>query len=629
MPAPTPSWNLIRLHGTWHNMDGTKKAGSYTVTIPTRITSITDDVIIPPGVYASGRLNVDSGPSLDVMVPATNDPDITPHNWSLNVTIVFNDQSPAEVYNVAPTLTGGAINLRRVVLPSNATPPSAVLLRGVPGGVAELDVDGDVVDSAGVKVGTVTSVTAAQISNATAVGRSVLTAASAATARAAIGAGTSNLAIGTTAGTAKSGDYVGLELGTTADTAKPGDYTPSISDLPFTGTRSASTFARGDGTWAVPPTGSGGTSAVPRLGPVVVASSQAPQAVKDQASFVCDGSNDQTEINAAIVQAARSGDIAGGTGAGKVELVGGDFFVGNNNTGTILLYPGVWVQGTGPNTFINPQYSSYTGLGVFQLATQAVDHTKVSDLTIGKPGSVVSRCHGFNYVGDGASGSSATATGNDRFHWIDHVTVLKTSGNGVFLSGTSGGTRASQINRVVCWESALSGIRVDGSSDNHLTDCNVQTQGGGPGFYIGGGNSKVLNCKSYYSDGSTDGFLVTSSRAELIGCSAQDNGRYGFNITSGDCTVSGCVADSNARTDSSGGGFLIGSDGVFEGLHAFDRGQTPGSPQLRGIVFSGSPQVYLTGRVRVPSGSAHVVGSPGTNSYMRVVRHGTTTSTTG
>lgn len=51
------------------------------------------------------------------------------------------------------------------------------------------------------------SVTAADISDATATGRSVLTAASASEARSAIGAGTSSLAIGTSASTAKAGDY--------------------------------------------------------------------------------------------------------------------------------------------------------------------------------------------------------------------------------------------------------------------------------------------------------------------------------------------------------------------------------------------------------------------------------------
>lgn len=55
--------------------------------------------------------------------------------------------------------------------------------------------------------GTGGSVTAADITDATTVGRNVLTAADAAAARTAIGAGTSNLAVGTTASTAKAGNY--------------------------------------------------------------------------------------------------------------------------------------------------------------------------------------------------------------------------------------------------------------------------------------------------------------------------------------------------------------------------------------------------------------------------------------
>jgi hypothetical protein len=52
-----------------------------------------------------------------------------------------------------------------------------------------------------------TGVTAANITDATAVGRQVITAANPAAVRTAIGAGTSNLAIGTTNTTAKAGDY--------------------------------------------------------------------------------------------------------------------------------------------------------------------------------------------------------------------------------------------------------------------------------------------------------------------------------------------------------------------------------------------------------------------------------------
>ena len=74
----------------------------------------------------------------------------------------------------------------------------------------------------------VATITAADITDSTAVGRSVLTATDAAAARSAIGAGTSNLVIGVTSTTAKAGDYVptkadiGLEnVDNTSDAAKP------------------------------------------------------------------------------------------------------------------------------------------------------------------------------------------------------------------------------------------------------------------------------------------------------------------------------------------------------------------------------------------------------------------------
>lgn len=63
--------------------------------------------------------------------------------------------------------------------------------------------------------------TAAQISNASAVGRNVLTAADAAAARSAIGAGTSSLALGSTGSTAAAGNHThtGLLTGSAAPVA--------------------------------------------------------------------------------------------------------------------------------------------------------------------------------------------------------------------------------------------------------------------------------------------------------------------------------------------------------------------------------------------------------------------------
>jgi hypothetical protein len=111
-------------------------------------------------------------------------------------------------------------------------------------------------------------ITSAQISDATTVGKSVLTAADAAAARTAIGAGTSNLAIGTTSTTAKAGNYAptwaevtgkpavigagadaaaaraaigagignsNLVIGTTATQAKAGNWKPVVADITDSG----------------------------------------------------------------------------------------------------------------------------------------------------------------------------------------------------------------------------------------------------------------------------------------------------------------------------------------------------------------------------------------------------------
>jgi len=100
------------------------------------------------------------------------------------------------------------------------------------------------------------------LSDASAVGKSILTAASAGAIRTLLGvdsAGTSNLQLGTTATTAKPGDYVPdwAELtnkpstfapttGTTANTAKPGNYVPDWAEL----TNKPATFAPVVGTTA-------------------------------------------------------------------------------------------------------------------------------------------------------------------------------------------------------------------------------------------------------------------------------------------------------------------------------------------------------------------------------------------
>lgn len=149
----------------------------------------------------------------------------TAPNQTLNLTIPQGQQGPVGAGAPdATTTTKGSIQLAGDLAGTAAAPT-------VPG-------------LAG-KANTTHTHVAADISNSTAVGRNLIIATDAATARSAIGAGTSSLVIGTTAGTAAAGNDSRL-----SDARNPLAHTHGVADLTATGTRSASTFLRGDNTWA-------------------------------------------------------------------------------------------------------------------------------------------------------------------------------------------------------------------------------------------------------------------------------------------------------------------------------------------------------------------------------------------
>lgn len=182
---------------------------------------------------ATGQLVSPDG-DVGVYVPATDDPNLRPTGFTWTATITTPGISTYKVTFHAPS--DGHVDLATLVpVPLNpgteisewqaivtqtttardeavAAVTQLLSIRGVAGGLAALDDDGDVIDAAGNKItggggGGGGSVTASQITDATTVGRAVLTATSAAAARSAIGAGTSTLTIGTTSSTAAAGNH--------------------------------------------------------------------------------------------------------------------------------------------------------------------------------------------------------------------------------------------------------------------------------------------------------------------------------------------------------------------------------------------------------------------------------------
>lgn len=150
------AWDKTRIHGTWYSHDGTRLPGTYIVTMPARVTVEQGEAIVPAGVYTQGDLNATgtTDPSLDVMVPSNDDPDVTPLGWQVKVEVNLTMPNGARVKEnyVIDTPVGGTVNLRTIPIPQTISPNQTMLLRGVAGGVAALDTDGDVIDAAGVKV---------------------------------------------------------------------------------------------------------------------------------------------------------------------------------------------------------------------------------------------------------------------------------------------------------------------------------------------------------------------------------------------------------------------------------------------------------------------------------------------
>lgn len=154
---PTPRWDPVPVWGEWHTdpITETPSTGSVEFEFLERINSTDGGTIYPHGYRR--LVTLDGQGRIAVAFPGNDDPAIVQKGWSVKVTERI-DGKTAETYYIQPSLlhlllTPAGLNLG-TVLKENAQSPSPALVRGVPGGVAALDADGDVIDADGVKVST-------------------------------------------------------------------------------------------------------------------------------------------------------------------------------------------------------------------------------------------------------------------------------------------------------------------------------------------------------------------------------------------------------------------------------------------------------------------------------------------
>lgn len=378
-------------------------------------------------------------------------------------------------------------------------------------------------------------------------------------------------------------------------------------------------------TWSTPAGGGGSAVRPPAL---VVAASNAPAAVKSSADYVCDGTNDEVQINAALAAAAYSVDDS--LNWAKVELSGGTFGISN----PIKMRTGTWLCGSGFLTIIESK--SMTGVhGMIELIDIDAHLTSVSNLTLEGNFTAGGTSHGILYRNStGAFGAAKETDGDftsppgnspDSSHYITDVFLHSFNGTAGVRHGIYMDANAidPKITRVRVKFASGNGFEINASSDGKYSQCIVQGAAKA-GFNVGGASNMFDNCKAAFCD--ENGWVVSSSRTQLSMCAAQDNERHGFFISGGDSMLTNLFADSNRTGGGSYYGIkLSGSTCVLNGFQIMHRPHNPNN-QIYGLDLTGSSNVYVTGMIQLPgeAGEVHITGTPGGTSYARILRHGST-----
>lgn len=372
---------------------------------------------------------------------------------------------------------------------------------------------------------------------------------------------------------------------------------------------------------------------------IFVASSQSSASDKARAHYVCDGAADEVEIQAAIDRASvltanaktdntgATGDLsshsagASATQAGKVVLMGGNYFI----AAAIRLRTGVWVQGSGFLTSLWAKANN--GTAVFRLNPQAglagdgsaAHLTYVSNLWVyGNYGSG-GTCSAFNYnmsnSGDDPYKTKGyPAINPDAYHYIVDVLITGFAGanrDGVnFNSAGTANHRANILRGLQIRDCGRDGISFSAASDSYISECHI----GGSGRYnynIGTGNTKITACKSFYSG--TAGFYFGSGRGTVTGLEAQDD-KIGYFFDGTPYTATGLTGDS-CETN-----YKIDTDRlVMTSFSGFNRGGARYAATITSLMFDATyADMMILGQVDDANTTTKISGTVGSRSFMRV-----------
>lgn len=273
-----------------------------------------------------------------------------------------------------------------------------------------------------------------------------------------------------------------------------------------------------------PRTGGGGTYPAT----LTVAAADALVTSKERADYVCDGTNDDVEINAALLVCS---DLAwAGAGGGRVLLSEGNFHLG--------------VDGINPFGTHNNEWANCTLQGQGKRSTVLKHHAPANN-----------NVFGIQVYANGQGVVLADFT-------LDSTDVLN-GGQGIYLQGGQ-----ASVYRVRCVNTGDQGygvIQVRGV-ENRVVDCEiVSPTGAGAGIYVNGTYSLIQGNRTENTAGpGLDGY--GAGRSTIVNnqfVNVNVNGIDPFAIlVGGDCVVTGniCIGNSVAATIYSGAGSQVANN---------------------------------------------------------------------
>lgn len=363
-----------------------------------------------------------------------------------------------------------------------------------------------------------------------------------------------------------------------------GNLTTNRTITPVIGT-SAGTLAAGDHTH-------GGFTTSPRPVFVQVLSTDAPSAWKTAAAadathtLVCDGTNDEVQINAAIdlaapLQSRNAGMPAGAEQLGKVQLSGGRFNIGSAG---IKMHTAVWLAGAGMASEVRAVSCNQPGMITLTSPSDHLCH--ISDMYLNGNSGSGGTCSAIDFDMTSSGSTSTYPDSNpDSDHLIENLYIDEfrgTNRHGVYLHSTGTANNRGNIVRDLQIRDCTGGMGIyfDGASDSYIGFCHI----GGSGdtaYRIAGGNTKMIGNKSFYSNNC--GVWITSGRALVSGHESQDEST-GLFFDGVPGTATGLVVDTCDVA-----GIRVSNDRLqIVGFNIFLRSGGRYTTQQRGLWYDGT-----------------------------------------